>query len=208
MSVGSRQPLTGAEEVFREKRRFTNVERAGDTAKAKKAGRYIMTRRSFRLLSIANTEFRYFGTQLLAFYLKRHGFGASYHSGNENLLNRIRNYPHGIRVFVHGAGSEIHALGITSAEPATEVLRTAILEVPWDESLPAGATIPLRIVYRTLDHFHRFERPINLASLGWSPDWKPIMGTINELPDEELTEDIWKKAVNLAIQENEASLLK
>jgi hypothetical protein len=80
------------------------------------------------------------------------------------------------------------------------VLRTAVIEGTWnDEEVPTGAKIPLRIVYRTLDYFHCFAEPINLADLGWSPDYKPINGT--EMPD-------GHKAVDLALTEKRAALLK
>jgi hypothetical protein len=121
----------------------------------------------------------------------------------------VANFPAGTRVLVHGAESQIHALGILSAEKATEVLRTAVVEGTWnDEEVATGAQVPLRVVYRTLDHFHCFAEPINLADLGWSPDYKPINGTICEMPDGQKAEDIWQKAVDLALTEKRAALLK
>jgi hypothetical protein len=55
----------------------------------------------------------------------------------------------------------IHGLGILSDAPATELLRKIRVVKSWnEEEVPEGATIPLWIVVRNLDHFHRFGLPV------------------------------------------------
>jgi hypothetical protein len=111
-------------------------------------------------------------------------------SGNEKLLNRVRNIEAGTRVFILGEGGEVHGLGIVSSEPASEVLRTAILkEDRPDRRLSVGDNIPLRVALRALDSFLQFEKQVPLTSFGWTNDWKPVMATLNWCPEDDLAEE-------------------
>jgi hypothetical protein len=160
-------------------------------------------------LVVVNTEVGTVGTQMLDFYLARHGIGATTWEGDERALNRIRNCAAGTRVLIHGQHSEIRALGVLSAEPAKEVLRTVTLEQsPDEEKWATGAILAARVVYRTLDHFHQFDQPVSLSKeLGWTKHVVPIKYTVNEIPDDDDAEKIWAKAVDCAIKQMTKALL-
>jgi hypothetical protein len=120
-----------------------------------------MHKNNLRPVLLGHTENNYFGNQILQICHDRHAIAATSYHGSESKLNRLRHLPSGHRVLFDCEFGMIHGLGILSDAPATELLRKIRVVKSWnEEEVPEGATIPLWIVVRNLDHFHRFGLPV------------------------------------------------
>jgi hypothetical protein len=151
-------------------------------------------------VTIANTEVRYFGNQLLDFYKDRHSIGASTLDGNEKWFKKLRSYDAGRPCLIHGEQSQIHGIGLLGEETFEHIKLVTVIK-SWDEDqVETGNKIAIRICFRPLDPFYIFDTPIHLtADLGWTNNVKPIGATFNDFEEDQAqVATIWKRAVELA----------